>query len=176
MTAEELFAFGQPALLPLALLTKGGANRTMVEEMFESLLANRLLDLLPASNLLASLALGDGDQEWLRRRYKNMTDILKDTPAYHWMTDDAREEGIEEGHKRALQEAQEAVYSRLREKVVAVVAARFPKLARFTRKQISDVEDMDTLLNLIVDLKLADKVDDVTQRLLALNEEEPAVS
>src|SRR5262245_28972305 len=66
------------------ITTKGGANRTIIERMFEGLLAHKLFDLLPASNLLASLVLGKEDQEWLKR-------------SYEWMTDDAREEGLATG-------------------------------------------------------------------------------
>ena len=181
MAAEELLAFDQPALLPLTMLTKGGANRIIVDKMFDGLVANGLHDLLPVGNLLASLVLGTEDLEWLERRYKQMTDILKDTPAYHWMTEDARKEGILEGReqeRRAAQEtileqlrvAQEAVLEKLRGKVVMLVTARFPKLARFAKKQVSDVEDMERLLDLISNLKIASKPDDVRQYLIALDE------
>lgn len=185
MEAEELLAFGQPVLLPLTLLTKRGANRIIVEEMFEQLLASRQHNLLPVSNLLASLALGEDDREWLNRRYKQMTDILKDAPAYRWMTDDAREEGLEQGLEQGIEQGlergrregrlaeREEILAQLREKVVGTVAERFPKLVRFTKKQISDVEETDRLLNLVIELKLATDADAVMRCLVALDEEEP---
>lgn len=102
-----------------------------------------------------------------------MTDILKDTPAYRWMTDDAREEGVEQGIELGRKAEREAYLEQLRQKVVALVTIHFPKLARFAKKQISDVEDTERLLDLIVDLRLASNTDDITKYLLALDEEEP---
>lgn len=61
MEEDELLALKQPALLPLTLLTKGGANRTIVEKVFAGLLEHGLQNLLPASNLLAGLVLGKDD-------------------------------------------------------------------------------------------------------------------
>jgi len=57
LDAEDLLAFNQPALLPLTLLTKRGANRVIIEEMFATLIEHNLTDILPACNLLANLAL-----------------------------------------------------------------------------------------------------------------------
>ena len=106
-----------------------------------------------------------------------MTDILKDAPAYRWMTDDAREEGLvqgrEQGRKQERQAAQEAMLEQLRRKFVALVAARFPKLTRLVKKQVSDIEDTERLLDLISDVKTAKSADDVVHFLLqALDEEE----
>ena len=93
-----------------------------------------------------------------------MTDILKDAPAYRWMTDDAREEGREEGRK--------AISEQLRATVVAVVAERFPKLARFAKKQISDIEDIRLLQRLVVSMSVATDDDDVKRCLIEIEEEE----
>jgi predicted transposase YdaD len=164
LEAEELLAFHQLALLPLTLMTKRGANRTIVERMFASLIENKLENLLPASNLLASLALGEGDLEWLQRRYQKMTDILKDAPAYRWMTDDAREEERQEQLKE------------LRETIMAIIEGRFPKYARFAKKQVLDATDTRRLNHLIVQLSLAQKTEDIEQYLLDIDEEEGQVT
>jgi predicted transposase YdaD len=125
--AEQLIALNQPALLPLTLLTKGGASRTIVTGIFNELQENGLQRLLPVTNLLAGLVFSENkaNLEWLEREYQKMMDILKDSPAYHWMTDDARNEGLEQGREEAREDAMrianEAILSRFRMAVLAVI-------------------------------------------------------
>jgi predicted transposase YdaD len=182
MTREELLAFNQPALLPLALLTKDGASRTIVTEMFESLLEHKLYDLLPVGQTLAALTLKKDDLDWLERTYQKMTDILKDSPAYQWMTRDAREdgrvEGLEEGRKEGRvegreKEREEAV-EQFRQAVIAVVSHRFPKRVRFTKKLVHLCHDMERLQKLVVNLSIAQNEADAEDYLLSFSEEEDA--
>jgi hypothetical protein len=66
MTAEQLRAFGEIGLLPLLPLTRDGATRQAVEEMFTTLQGAGNLDLLQLGQLIASLAFGNrrpADQE-----------------------------------------------------------------------------------------------------------------
>jgi hypothetical protein len=56
LSPEDVWATQQPALLPLALLTKGGGNCTMVERVYEGLIANRLGNLLPMRKLLETIS------------------------------------------------------------------------------------------------------------------------
>ncbi len=183
MTAEELLAFKQPALLPLTLLTKEGANRIIVGEMFESLLASGQQDLLPVGNLLAGLALGDSDLEWLKRKYNKMTDILKDSPAYRWMTDDAREEGLEQGREQGLEQGRkqglelgrqqeyEVSIKQLGEVLLEVVTGRFPRFVRLAKKQIRDAKDAERLQHVLIKVSLAHENDDIEPYLWELDEE-----
>lgn len=138
--------------------------------MFEQLLLSRQYNLLPVSNLLASLVLGEDDQEWLNRRYKQMTDILKDAPAYRWMTEDAREEGREE-ERRVLLEQRQTLLEQLRGTVLEVVAGRFPKFVRLAKKQVRDAKSVESLQHLLVKISLAHEDDDIEQYLWDLDDE-----
>jgi flagellar biosynthesis/type III secretory pathway protein FliH len=102
---------------------------------------------------------------------------MEDVPlAYYWMTEDAWKEGFEEGYKQGLklahQEAMEKVVERFRTIIVEIVKARFPKLARFARKQISDVENLDLLKRLVLVLPVARDLDEARRHLLTVDEEE----
>jgi hypothetical protein len=163
MTREELLAFNQPALLPLALLTKGGANRTIVTEMFESLLKHKLYDLLPVGQTLASLTLKEDDLDWLERTYTTMTDILKDSPAYQWMTRDAREEGCVQGGEEVL-----------RRTVIAVVSQRFPKRVGLTKRLVHPCHDTELMQKLIVNLSIAKNDAEAQGYLVSFGEEDDA--
>jgi len=113
-----------------------------------------------------------------------MTDILKDLPAYKWMTDDARTEGLEKGREEGRAEGREKgreegreqereeERERLRAKIVEIVKDRFPKLERAAKKQISDIKSRDRLLNLALDLYRVSTQDDALRLLFALEEEE----
>jgi hypothetical protein len=96
-----------------------------------------------------------------------MTDILKDAPAYRWMTDDVREEE----QQKQLEERQKRL-EELRETVLAIVEGRFPKYTRLTKKLIRDATNTERLNHLIVKLSLAKETDNVEQYLLDIDEEE----
>lgn len=104
---EELLALNQPALLPLILLTQGEVNRMLVREMFQRLLDNRRQDLFLVGEILAALVLKSEDLEWLKREVAMLKDIIKESPAYHWITEEAREEGIAQGREEAREEARQ---------------------------------------------------------------------
>jgi predicted transposase YdaD len=168
LNPEVLLAFNQPSLLPLTLLTKGGAHRTMVERVFEGLLEHGLKDLLPASNLLAGLVLDKNDLEWLQRRFQQMNDILKQSPAYRWMTDDAREEGLKEG----LEQGREQASEQFRAAIIEIVAGRFPHILSLAQQAVRHVTSVERLQHTVVKLSLAHDEDNVEQYLLALEDKQ----
>lgn len=153
---EEILALKQPGLLPLSLLTQGDINRIIVKEMFEELLANKLYDLLPIGQTVASWVLGPANLEWIKKEYYKMLDFFKDSPAYEWMTKDAREEGLEQGREEARRQIEEARQRELRtlnasrQTVVTLVAERFPQLARLAKKQVERIENPETLQKVIL--------------------------
>ncbi len=161
LNAEDLLAFNQPALLPLTLMTKGGAHRTMVERVFEGLLEYGLKDLLPASNLLAGLVLDKNDLEWLQRRFQQMNDILKQSPAYRWMTDDARAEGLEQGREQGLEQGREKALEQFRAAIIEIVTGRFPHVLSLAQQVVRDVTSVERLQHTVVKLGLAHAEDNV---------------
>jgi predicted transposase YdaD len=157
---EDILALNQPGLLPLSLLTRDGINRTIVKSMFDELLANKLNDLLPVGHTIATWVLGATDLAWLKREYNNMLDFFKDSPAYKWMTDDAREEERQQNLEMC------------RQTIVMLVAARFPKLERLAKKQVRVINDMKSLQQVNIKCSLAKDADEVETLLLDLDEDE----
>src|SRR5579884_1937334 len=103
LSTAQLRAFGEIGLLPLVPLTKDGASRDKVDEMFTDLQHADKLDLLHIGKMIASLAFGDkqpDNQDWVLRRYRQMYDRLQDTPVYKEMirlaTEKARAEALRE--------------------------------------------------------------------------------
>lgn len=185
MTAAELRAFGEVGLLPLLPLTKDGANREVAEEMYTELQVVGNLDLLQIGQMIASLAFGEArpqDQEWAVRRYREMYDRLQDTPVYKEMvrlaTEKARAEVLketEEALKKAeetLKEAEEAYKRDLREMLLTLVQARFPKLTDLTMHLARTIDQSSTLQTLILKIGTASSLKEARQQLFKIIEEE----
>lgn len=143
----------------------------MVETVFEELTQSGKTNLLSVAQTLASLAFGRAkneiDQEWLLRRYKQMFDIVKDTPVYKEMVRDAREEGLKEGIEEGIEQGQKET---LRQMLMDIIAARFPKLVRFARKQLSDVDDPALLRLLVLKASTVQTAEEAREQLLTIIE------
>lgn len=170
----DMMALRQPALWPLSLLTKGEVNRIIVKEMFAGLLANKLHHLLPIGQTIAGWLLPGNDLEWLKKEYFKMLDFFKDSPAYAWMTESAREEGREEA-RRELLEANRRIQQALqefRQIVVTLVARSFPDLAHLAEKQVYSVENQERLARLILQVSAIQDAGEMVTLLSALDEDE----
>ena len=161
--------------LPLLPLAKGGASRKMTETMFSRIQSAGRTELIPIAALLASLAFGIenmADQDWLTRKVSEMYDILQQTPVYQFLTKEAREEGLQEGLEKGRQEERREVREALRQMIVDIVRKRFPKTVRLAKKQVAVVDDPARLRQLVVDISVAQTAAEVTQYLVAVDEEE----
>lgn len=187
LTREELLALKQPALLPLALLTKDNIDRTMVKEMFQSLLDNRLQDLCLAGEIFAALVLKEDDLAWLKQELLMMTDLFKDSPAYYWLTDHVREEGLARGLEQGREQGREEGLARgraegreegreqgleqgreegLRWAVLSMISGRFPTVARLAKKQLTLVQHVTPLEKLCTRIGTAQTAAEVKQYLV----------
>jgi hypothetical protein len=193
MTAEQLRAFGEIGLLPLLPLTREGATRQAVEEMFTDLQVAGNLDLLQIGQLIASLAFGDtrpADQEWVLRRYREMYDRLQETPLYKEITrlatEKARAEVLKEAeasisaaHKE-VEEARKAAEIALergklkasRGLLLALVQTRFPKLFGLTKQLINTIDHTSVLQTLILNISTALNLKEARQYLLDVSQED----
>jgi hypothetical protein len=201
MTAEELRAFGEIGLLPLLPLTRNGASRQAVEEMFTTLQVVGNLDLLQIGQLIASLAFGDrrpADQEGVLRRYREMYDRLQETPLYKEMTrlatEKARAEVLKEAEasisaayeasisaaNKEVEEARKAAEVALergelkasRELLLALVQTRFPKLFGLTKQLINTIDHKSVLQTLILNISTASNLKEARQYLLDVSQED----
>ncbi len=112
---------------------------------------------------LASLAFGraknEVDQEWLLRRYKQMFDLVKDTPVYREMMRDVREEGLKEGREEGLRQA-----------AMDIIAERFPRMVRLATGILPTIDNSSVLRSLIVKMSTAQTATEAREHLLAVVE------
>lgn len=154
LSTEALRRAHLTGLLPLLILTKDGATREVVEEVIAGIEAAGKQELLPITKLLASLVFTSGpDKEWIIWRFKQMSDVLRETWAY--------QEILQEGELRAL-----------RQVFQDVVQERFPEIAPFAKKQVDGIEDTDILRRLNVKMSTVQTVEEALQYLLALSKDE----
>jgi hypothetical protein len=108
LAREELLALREPALWPLALLTKGKVDRILIETMFAELLEQKLYNMLPIGHTIAAWFLRDDDLSWLHQEYQKMFEIFKDSPALQWMEDSVREEERKKAQLQLQEERKKA--------------------------------------------------------------------
>ncbi len=165
--AEELIQTDLTGLLPLVPLTNGGNLHEVIDEIATKLAASNEYNLLEYARRFASLVFKEGsDHEWLNRRFAMYRDILEDS----WVVQEERREGKRDG---------------LRQAILAVIHARFPEIVDLTKKKIEGVENPELLQGLLVQISLAQSVEDATLALFALDKtirnpdtgyDEPSVS
>lgn len=159
---EEIFARGEPTLLPFVPLTKGGATRKHVQKMLDKLSAKKHNEFALVGFTLA-LAMFDkskniADRAWLIERYQHMNsmlhDLLNEDPLYLSIMYKGEEQGIQKGIQQGLQQA-----------AIDIVIAHFPQLESLAMAKITVLNNAERLQHLIIELTLA-RGQDETERLL----------
>ncbi len=136
------------------ILTKDGATHEVVEEVIAGLEAAEKKELLPITQLLASLVFtSEPDREWIIWRFNKMGDILRETWAY--------QEIMQEGELRALHLA-----------VLDVIQERFPEILPYAKKQIDGIEDTEVLRRLNVKMSTVQTAEEALQYLFTVGKEE----
>lgn len=154
LSTESLRRTGLTGLLPLLILTKGGATREVVEEIISGLQVAEKKELLPITQLLASLVFtSELDRAWITWRFNKMSDILRETWAY--------QEIMQEGEIRGLYQA-----------VQDVIQERFPEILPYTKKQLEDIQDAEILRHLIVKMSTVRTAEEASQYLFTIGKEE----
>ena len=108
-----------------------------------------------------------------------LKDILRDTPAYQQILEEGLEEGMEKGLQQGLQqgrkegiekERQERLQS-LRQTIIDLVQARYPKLLKLAKGQTLIIEQPKTLELLLVRVAQAATLEDTQDALLTWEEQ-----
>ena len=182
LEAQAFLEQGLPGLLPLLPLTKGGTAHEKVLTMFEQMQeAATPPDLMAVGAIFASLAYGQNntaEQSWLERVIQDMYDIVQQTPLYQSWTRAALAEGLEKGLKEGkqqgleegLKEGKQQGLEAMRQTLVNVVRARFPRLVSLARTQSAHIDNFDVLDDLILKVSTASKAQEA--RRFLLDEEE----
>jgi predicted transposase YdaD len=194
MTAEELRKTGLSGILPLMILTRDGATREVAEEIMIGLepLGDDEVGIV-AYTLIALTLKHKGDHEWLSKRWKSMSDKLKDNWFIQEITEDARKETekrVREEERRKLEEEQRKreeeqrkreeeqrkreeerrqEIERWRQTVVGLVEARFKnqKVSRIAKGQAALINDPQQLQGLLLKVGLASTAEEAEDYLLS---------
>ena len=175
-TPEDMFNMGSEALIALVPLTQGGTNRSTLLRIFEELKQQRgqeqaeiqATEIEVIAFTLASFVLQRSknipDQEWLIRRFREMHDIMLDTPIMQEILREGMEKGLEkgiaEGLEKGIAEGREEglELGRLeatRHILLILTEKRFPELASLAQEQSSSIQDLEVINNLIVAISSA---------------------
>ena len=176
LSSEDILNIGNPTLIPLLPLTKGGETRSEIAGMFERLrkhprgeLSNaQIADLELIAYTLASLVLTNNknplDLEWLIGRFREMHDILRETPIYQEILLEGRKEGIEKGIEKGIEEGIEKGIEKgieqgrlesKRDTVLILVKTGFPALTSLAKEQVSQIVSASLLDDIITKIFLA---------------------
>lgn len=172
LSPEELLQRGEPGLLPLLPMTRGGASREAATKMLMDLEAAGRTELIVIGATLASLVFSReniADLPWLHRRLREMHSILRESPFYQEILQEGREVGLEEGLEKGHKEGK---LEGLRETLLAIVQTRFPKVLRLAKGQAAIIDDPAALENLIVKVSIAQDAKEAKHALLEEDDED----
>jgi hypothetical protein len=156
--AEEIIQKGLLGLLPLVPLTKDGKRHELVKEMITELAAAQKYELLSQAKTIAGLVFTDvAEREWLERSFVMYRDIIEES----WVYQENIQKGVEKERQQELQ--------RQRQTLLTIVQRRFPEIIDFTKKQTDALEDPELLQNLIVQISLAQNVQEALLALITLD-------
>lgn len=177
MSAEELRATGLPGILPLMILTRDGATREVAEEIMTDLGATGKDEALLTAYVLIGLVFDKKtaeDRQWLKRRWRAMSERLKDNWFYQEITEEAREDGIKKGReeerkkqeeerkkqeeeRRQREEERKQELDRWRQTMQNLVKRRFAgrRMTLLAEGQAAIITDVDVLQDLVLKLAMA---------------------
>lgn len=130
MTTEELRQMDLLGLLPLFILSKGGRNFDVLEEVVTRLNTANELGLLALTRLFADVAFtSEHERAYISRRFMMLQDI-ESTPEYQRLIQKGLEQGKVLGARQLL---------------LSLVQARFPSLVSLAEKQLAPITDLELL-------------------------------
>ena len=183
ISPEVLKQTGLVGIFPLMVLAQGGKRPEVVEEVITSLKSvggEAGKELLSLTYILASLVFeNEADCRWLKKRFKMLQDILRDTWAYQEIMQEGREEGLqkglEEGREKGLEEGrekgrEEERQQRLkdqRQMLMTIVEVHFSNIAQLAQERADAIKDPEVLQGLILKVVAAQNEEEAKQILLA---------
>lgn len=165
LAPEDILSTGIISLIPLLPLTRNGTNRSVLLRMFDELkkqearntTEKQTTDLAVIAYTLASLVLqrkNSLDLEWLIKRFREMHDIIRDTPIYQEILREGLAEGIEKGREEGRLEASRRI-------LLMAIQLRFPNLATLAQEQAMHIHDEAILDDIISKIIAAQSEHDV---------------
>ncbi len=159
------------------VLAQGGKRPEVVEEVITSLKSvggEAGKELLSLTYILASLVFeNEADCRWLKKRFKMLQDILRDTWAYKEIMQEGREEGLQKGLEEGRQEGrEEGRQQRLkdqRQMLMTLVQVHFSNIAQLAQERADAIKDPEVLQSLILKMVAAQNEEEAKQILLSVS-------
>jgi predicted transposase YdaD len=153
--AKQLLQKGLSGLLPLLPLTESGAEPEVMQEMVTTLQEAGERELLALAYAFGGLVSGnEAYNEWFKRSFAMLEDILEES----WTYQEILKKGREEEHRQRVQEQ--------RETLLSFVQMRFPELTLIAKQQISTINDPGALHDLIIKLFAVQTAEQARQALM----------
>jgi len=154
---------GLVGIFPLMVLAHGGKRPEVVEEVITSLKSvggEAGKELLSLTYILASLVFeNEADCRWLKKRFKMLQDILRDTWAYQEIMQEGRQEGREEERQQRLKDQ--------RQMLMSLVQVHFSNIAHLAQERADAIKDPEALQSLILKVVAAQDEEEAKQILLS---------
>lgn len=173
LSPDDILNMDNIALIPLLPLTNNGADQNGLLRMFAELKKRGVQTQVQTTDLeligytLASLVLlrknKRTDLEWLIRRFREMHDILRDTPIYQEILREGlaegREQGIEQGIERGRLEGRLDAF---RHVLLIWTEKRFPTLTPLAQERVARIQDIQMLEDMITEMSVAQTIEDAS--------------
>lgn len=165
---EDLFEADLKGLLPFVPLSREGQRREAVERVISELSQEEVekqRELLSFTYGFASLVFNDeSDQQWLRRRFGMLRDILKESWAFQEIAQEAREEA----RKEALEEERKKKLGEERETLLFFIQMHFSALVQLAKDQCETFSAPEQVRELLHKVIAAKSEKEVEKHLLAV--------
>ncbi len=168
LTPEDLLNLGSVPLTALVPLTRDGTNQEVILRMFAELKKQRetgqagtqATEVEVIAFTLTSFVLQHmkktADLDWLIRRFREMHDIMHDTPIFQEILREGLEQGLEQGLEKGLEQGLEkGKLEATRHILLILTERRFPALTSLAQEQAARIQDLNVLDDVIVNIGLA---------------------
>lgn len=152
LSPQSFLRSKQLGLLPLVSLTKGGADQEVIRRTFDEIRMAEDVgeeakqDVEFIAFTLASLILNRTNKsnlEWLRRSFRHMHDVIRESPIYQDVLREGEERGRQEGREEGRLEG-------LRTVLAIVVQAQFAELISLAQQKALQIQSPSLLNELIL--------------------------
>ena len=155
------------------VLAQGGKRPEVVEEVITSLKSvggEAGKELLSLTYILASLVFeNEADCRWLKKRFKMLQDILRDTWAYKEIMQEGREEGLQKGLEEGREVERQQRLKDQRQMLMTLVQVHFSNIAQLAQERADAIKDPEVLQSLILKVVAAQDEEEAKQILLSVS-------
>lgn len=162
MLVKDLQAYDLDAFFVPSLLCKDGGTPATLETVLRRLLrrSNERKESIAAAFFFAGEVLkSDEDRKFLERKYAMLDEMLQG----NWMYEKMLEEGCKKGLKIGREEGmKEGRIEEARQNISLFIEKRFPSLLPLVQPTLIQINDEDTLQEVMIDLFTANTLEEAT--------------